>query len=409
MKRGGYNNVRIFFIFTTIFFSLPILMHTSIQQKTRWKSIIEYEDGVKVIKNPEGPLYGEITLDLEEDLSIGNEEDKNYLFCRLRDIHVDANGNIYVLDSGNHRLQVFNKNGNYLRTIGKKGQGPGEFDTPSFMSLDEETGNILLTDRSMRVQIFDKEGQYIDKSIHLAVLLKDFYVGSDGCIWGKFISPGMDESHSIKKVTSSGKIKKTIAEIAYYTNRIKLSHSKAGYTANIGGYFFTHGYEYDLFISKIDNHTFIYGNSKEYELIAADETGKALFRIRKDEVPERITKNEEERIKNKISGEIAKRGYFEPDISIEFPKQKPYFFSILTDSRGRIYVRKNPISHESDENHIYDMFRKDGYFLHRIIIPIFPDVIHDGYIYTRSENEETGEEFVKRYKIKNWREIRERI
>jgi hypothetical protein len=386
-----------------IFFSVYAIEN----QNPQWKGTIEEEAGVKVIKNPNEPLYGEIEFELEEDLSIGNEEDENYLFYRLRNIQVDADGNIYVLDSGNNRLQVFNKNGDYLRTIGKKGQGPGEFDTPSFMNLDKETGNILLTDRSMTVQIFDKEGQYIDKSIHLAVLLRDFYVDSDGCIWGKFVLPGMDENHSIKRVISTGEIEKTIAEIPYYTNRIKLSHSKAGYTANIGGYFFTHGYEYDLFISKIDNHTFIYGNSKEYELVVVDKTGKTLFRIRKDEAPEKITKNEEERIKIRISGEIAKRGYFEPDISIEFPDQKPYFFSILTDSRARIYVRKNPISRESDENHMYDMFSKDGYFLYRIIIPIFPDVIHKGYIYTRSENEETGEEFVKRYKIKNWDQIRE--
>lgn len=390
-----------------VIIALSVFIFASAHEESQWKGKIEYEDGVKVIKNPNEPLYGEITFELEEDLSIANEEDENYVFYRLRDIQVDTNGNIYVLDSGNHRLQVFNKNGNYLRTIGKKGQGPGEFNTPSFMSLDKETGNILLTDRSMTVQIFDEKGQYIDKSIHLAELLRDFYVDSYGSIWGEFILPGLDENHSIKKVSSTGETEKTIAEIPYYTNRIKLSHLKAGYTANIGGYFFTHGYEYDLFISKIDHDTFIYGNSKEYELVVVDETGKTLFRIRKDETPEKITKNEEERIKNRIIGEIAKKGYFEPDISIEFPEQKPYFFSILTDSRGRIYVRKNPISRESDETHIYDMFSKDGYFLSRIIIPIFPDVILDGYLYTCYENEKTGEELVKRYRIKNWEQIRE--
>ncbi len=91
-------------------------------QKTEWKGKIGIEDGVKVIQNPEEPLYGEIEFELEEDLSIGNEEDENYLFYRVGDIQVDADGNIYVLDSGNHRVQIFNKNGDYIRTIGKKGQ-----------------------------------------------------------------------------------------------------------------------------------------------------------------------------------------------------------------------------------------------------------------------------------------------
>ena len=67
-------------------------------QKPQWKGKIEHEDGVKVIKNPKEPLYGEITLELEEDLTIGNEEDENYLFYKSIYIDVDNEGNIFVLD-----------------------------------------------------------------------------------------------------------------------------------------------------------------------------------------------------------------------------------------------------------------------------------------------------------------------
>jgi hypothetical protein len=47
-------------------------------QNPQWKGTIEEEDGIKIIRNPNEPLYGEITFELEEDLSIGNEEDENY-------------------------------------------------------------------------------------------------------------------------------------------------------------------------------------------------------------------------------------------------------------------------------------------------------------------------------------------
>ena len=50
--------------------------------KPQWKGKIEYENGVKVIKNPRIPLYGEIAFELEEDLSIGDEEDENSAFWR---------------------------------------------------------------------------------------------------------------------------------------------------------------------------------------------------------------------------------------------------------------------------------------------------------------------------------------
>ena len=74
------------------------------------------EDGVKVVKNPGKHLYVEITFNLEEDLSIGREEDENYMFYRAYGIAVDKQGNIYVVDYGNDHIQVYNKlsvGGNY--------------------------------------------------------------------------------------------------------------------------------------------------------------------------------------------------------------------------------------------------------------------------------------------------------
>jgi len=55
-----------------------------------------------------------LILDLEEDLSIGSEENENYMFYRVRDIEVDSEGNIYILDPGNYRIQKFGRNGRLL-------------------------------------------------------------------------------------------------------------------------------------------------------------------------------------------------------------------------------------------------------------------------------------------------------
>jgi len=72
-----------------LFLSASIMLVSCEKQKAEWKGSIEYEDGVKVIKNPEAPLYGKIKLELEEDLSIGKEDDENYMFYRVRDIALD--------------------------------------------------------------------------------------------------------------------------------------------------------------------------------------------------------------------------------------------------------------------------------------------------------------------------------
>ncbi len=53
------------------------------QQKAEWKGTIEKENGVEIIKNPSEPLYGEITLNLEEDLSIGERKMRIICFTGL--------------------------------------------------------------------------------------------------------------------------------------------------------------------------------------------------------------------------------------------------------------------------------------------------------------------------------------
>jgi hypothetical protein len=402
-------NIKIRIISIILSLSAFILLVSFGGQKAEWKGKIETEDGIKVIKNPAEPLYGEIKFELEEDLSIGNEEDENYLFYGARDIQVDTEGNIYVLDSGNHRLQVFDKSGKYLRTIGKRGQGPGEFNSPTSLQLDDETGNIFVKDNMLRkIIIFEKQGKYIDKDILLVEFLIDFCLDSDGCIWGKFTLPGID-TRSIKKITLTGKVEKTLVEIPYYVNRILLSSSKVGNTKYGEGIFFNHGYEDDLFLSQVDNHTFIYGHSKKYELVAVDKTGNVIFMIRKDESPVKITKSERDRITDGIKRDIMMKGHLVPDISIKFPDYKPHFYSIITDDKSRIYVRKNPVSRESGTNHEYDVFNKEGLYLNRINLDHYPYLIKDGYIYTRMTNEETGLEQIKRYRIKNWEKIQEGI
>ena len=126
-------------------------------QNPQWIGKIEYEDGIKVIKNPAAPLYGTIEFDLEEDLSIGNEEDDNCYFYGSIDIDVDSMGNIYVLDRKNCRIQKFSKNGHFLLTIGRQGQGPGEFEGLHGLHLDNRD-RICVIDRRM-IQIFNTNGE----------------------------------------------------------------------------------------------------------------------------------------------------------------------------------------------------------------------------------------------------------
>jgi sugar lactone lactonase YvrE len=58
---------------------------------------------------------------------------------------MDKAGNIYILDAANSRIQKFGPDGNYLATIGRKGQGPGEFIFPDAIAFDKD-GNLVVAD-----------------------------------------------------------------------------------------------------------------------------------------------------------------------------------------------------------------------------------------------------------------------
>jgi len=152
------SRIKVVLIF--LFFSTSITFGSLDEQKAKWKGKIEFENGVKVIKNPSEPLYGEITYELEEDLSIGNEDDENYMFYRTVRIAVDAEENILVSDSGNCRIQKYDKNGNYLQTIGGKGQGPGEFEESWGIHLDSEDNIYVGDSRRHNINVFGKTGEF---------------------------------------------------------------------------------------------------------------------------------------------------------------------------------------------------------------------------------------------------------
>jgi sugar lactone lactonase YvrE len=76
-------------------------------------------------------------------------------------IATDAGGRVYVPDTGNHRIQVFNANGSFSRSFGSQGAGNDQFDCPSGVAISPLTRDILVVDTcNERVQVFDSAWTY---------------------------------------------------------------------------------------------------------------------------------------------------------------------------------------------------------------------------------------------------------
>ena len=76
-------------------------------------------------------------------------------------VTVDREGNVYVADTLNSRVQVFDAEGNYLKKYGERGDAWGMFDKPKGVALDS-FGNLYVVDSGWsNVQLFNSEGQIL--------------------------------------------------------------------------------------------------------------------------------------------------------------------------------------------------------------------------------------------------------
>jgi len=147
--------------FLLILFLISVLAFCG-GEKSKYPVTVETIDDVKVVTNPDFPRDGTTTYELEEDLSIGGDvDDEDYIFHRPFDVKVAADGKIIVLDWGDSTFKIYDKDGKYIRTIGGRGQGPGEFERLINFSIGSD-GNIYIMDSmNHRVAVLDEQGEYL--------------------------------------------------------------------------------------------------------------------------------------------------------------------------------------------------------------------------------------------------------
>ena len=374
----------------------------------QWKGKIEKEDGMTVIRNPKEPLYGELFLDLEQDLSIGREDDENYAFYRSAACALDSQENIYVLDFDQCRIQRYDQEGKFVKTIGRKGQGPGEMESPVQIFIGAQDYIYIFQERQFIV--FRTDGGFV-KSIALRNFLFGFFITRQGTFFALFLQ--VDEktrANVVAEYDAEGNPVKTLA--SYLDEGFVTTPRKAGEA--MVSFFFSHEYNNSICFCPVGPESFCYGNSSEYKIFVVDAKGKVKFIIKKDDAPQPISGKEKAAIidrhaksRRAIIGKISRS---EIEKGLFFPKHKPFFNQILADDKERIYVKRltsSVLDKEQPKEYTFDVFSREGRCLHRIIMPFIPHIISNGHLYQIKMDEEAGLTKILRYKIRNWAELKE--
>ncbi len=153
-------------------------------------------------------------------------------FNKPTDVVVTPTGEFYVSDGyGNSRVAKFSARGEFLFDWGKKGDGPGEFDTPHGISLDAD-GRVYVADRAnARVQVFDGNGKVLAqwKSPELGRPW-DVTAGPDGFVYvvdGGDMNPKPPDRGRVLKLDRQGRVLETWSSFGKYDGQIYWGHAVA--------------------------------------------------------------------------------------------------------------------------------------------------------------------------------------
>ena len=93
-------------------------------------------------------------LNFEFQFQFGEQGNGPGEFNGPASVAIDRNGNVFVVDRGNNRIQEFTNNGTFVKAFGKAGSGLGEFDTPFGITVDDDDAITVTDQENNRVQIF---------------------------------------------------------------------------------------------------------------------------------------------------------------------------------------------------------------------------------------------------------------
>ena len=375
-----------------------------------------------IVRTLSGSVWGaEATL--VPEVSIGELTGPDeYLFGSVGSIAVDDERKVFAFDDQAQHVRVFDSAGNYVETLGRKGEGPGEFNRAEFIAVLPDGRLVVRDPGNSRVQVFgpgpgeteewvyaagntfsgtplytDDQGRtYLlarDVSRPDEFIMRILVLGTDGIPLDTLPRPSSDlEGHSLSAERSSGG--------SMFMTSMRIPFMPGFHWAvHPGGHFLTgRGDRYRIDLGRDDGVLRIERAVEPVPVLAAERT------------------HHRDRIEGRLRNIQSDWEWSGPSI----PGHKPFFIELLAGRDGRVWVElstegrpvenedynpENPLSQPItwEESTRFDVFEPDGTYLGTVVAPgdfhpYVPPVFDGDHVWAVTRDELDVERVV-RYRI----------
>lgn len=357
------------------------------------KAKVETIDGVTYVHNPATPLHPDKSVTFEEEFTFKEKDEAGEIrIYKPGRFIVDGQGNVYIEDDSDMAIKVFDAQGNYLRAIGRKGSGPGEFGRIADMAILPD-GRLLVTDfETRRTSLFSPDGQF----------LSSFQ-------WKNFFSQVhlvTDSSYTVNEMIVSEDTRELWVKTIDFNGEELASFGKFAYPEfkmlRQGDMMFSTSVPHSpssVFTADPARQLLYHCLNDKYLIEVFDRGGKLIRKIDRPYEPPPVTSEDVKeflsRFKDRPDSPFAKMAK-----EMELPKVKTVTDRMIVDSAGNLWVKTNEDRKDGEKTYTaFDIFDPEGFYNARVWLEFSPVVFAGGKMYRTIDDEETGFRQIKRYRI----------
>lgn len=289
-------------------------------------------------------------------------------------------------------IKVFDAQGKFLRIIGRRGNGPGEFENIGYVVILPD-GRILVTDyQTRRTSFFSPEGQFLSsfqwKKSYGQVLLvaNDFYTVSEN------VFSEQETQLSVKTIDFSG-------EELFAFGNFTFPEMKTLRQGNIMIGTSVPWSPVSIFAGDQKRLWLYHCLNDKYLIEVYDQQGKVFRKIDRSYEPLPVTNEDIQKIKSRYAERPDSPGTKLLE-QMEIPKIKTITERLLVDSDGNLWVETNEDRKEGEKTFkAYDIFNPEGFYDAKVWSELTPGLFASGKMYRMAEDEQTGMRLLKRYRV----------